>query len=243
LTLIQLALNGSCRRADEPPGAKAEAGIIVESGKPPLPLLGVWDFENRDTASWKPNDSGRWRPAEIGGTVAYELTAPGEQGSVRAPTSWAVLPLHDVSSFEFSGRMRTDVDPSNPHRDLCVFFHFRDPVHFYYIHISASSDEAHNIVGLVNGADRVKVNREPPGESRAGLTDREWHFFKVTCDAESGEVAVYLDDMDQPILTAAAAEFGHGYVGVGSFDDTGYFDDLSLRGKIFGQAGKENGPR
>jgi len=33
------------------------------------------------------------------------------------------------------------------------------------------------------------------------------------------------------ILTARDRALGHGLVGVGSFDDTGRFDDLELRGK------------
>jgi len=88
----------------------------------------------------------------------------------------------------------------------------------------------HLIIGLVDGADRVKINAEPAGASVFRLTDREWHAFKVVCDAETGEIRAYLDDMTEPILTARDRTLGHGLVGVGSFDDTGAFDDLKLRG-------------
>ena len=46
---------------------------------------------------------------------------------------------------------------------------------------------------------------------------------------ETGEIRAYLDDMTEPILTARDRTLGHGLVGVGSFDDTGAFDDLELR--------------
>ncbi len=164
--------------------------------------------------------------------MVYELVAPGEQGKIRAPTSIAVLPAFDLGSFEFSGRMKCAADPSIPQRDLCVFFHYQDTRHFYYVHFSASSDANHNIIGLVNGTDRVKVNREPEGETTARLTDLEWHAFKVTFDAESGEAAAYIDDMETPILTVRDTVLGHGSVGIGSFDDTGAFDDLVLKGRI-----------
>lgn len=59
--------------------------------------------------------------------------------------------------------MKCNTDPSNPYRDMCVIFHFQDAVHFYYVHFSASSDGVHNIIGLVNGKDRVKINAEPEG--------------------------------------------------------------------------------
>jgi len=193
-------------------------------------VLAVGDFELGGAAGWRPNDPARWRVAQDGATKVYELAAPGEPGKFRAPTSWSVWEGHDMGSFDFSGRLRCDADPANDKRDMCVFFHFQDPEHFYYVHFSASSDAAHNIIGLVDGADRVKINAEPAGISPAQLTDRAWHSFKVTCDAGTGEIRAYLDDMSRPVLTAFDKRLNHGLVGVGSFDDTGAFDDLKLRG-------------
>jgi hypothetical protein len=195
-----------------------------------MPLLGEWDFESGSAAGWRPNDPERWRAVRREGSVTYELTAPGEPGTIRAPTSWSVWTGVDVTSFEFTGRMTCDTDPSIPGRDMCVFFHFQDAAHFYYVHFAGESADVHNIIGLVNGSDRVKINAEPAGASRAGLTDRAWHAFKVSCDGRTGEIRAYLDDMKTPVLTARDRTLGHGLVGVGSFDDTGAFDDLRLRG-------------
>jgi hypothetical protein len=192
-------------------------------------LLMASDFENGTAEGWRPKDAGRWRVAASGGSNVYELAAPGEQGTVRAPTEWSVWAGREVSSFEFTGRLRCHTDPSTPVRDMCVFFHFQDPTHFYYVHFAGTSDGVHNIIGLVNGADRVKINAEPAGASAFRLTDREWHDFKVVCDAATGEIRAYLDDMTAPILTARDRTLGRGLVGVGSFDDTGAFDDLELR--------------
>jgi len=192
-------------------------------------LLMSCDFERGTAAGWQPNDAGHWRVAEVGGSKAYELTAPGEQGVIRAPTSWSVWTGREVASFEFSGRVRCHTDPATAVRDMCVFFHYQDPEHFYYVHFAGTSDGVHNIIGLVNGADRAKINAEPAGGSVFRLTDREWHRFKVVCDAATGEIRAYLDDMTAPILTARDRTLGRGLVGVGSFDDTGAFDDLELR--------------
>ncbi|MCX6573133.1 MAG: hypothetical protein NTX99_04005 [Candidatus Aminicenantes bacterium] len=193
------------------------------------PLLVVWDFETGSAEGWRPNDPAHWRVAAADGSKVYELTAPGTPGPVRAPTSVSVLAGHDVASFEFTGRLRCDTDPATAVRDMCVFFHYQDPTHFYYVHFAGTSDGVHNIIGLVDGADRVKINAEPAGASTFRLTDRAWHPFKVTCDAATGEIRAYLDDMKTPILTARDNPLAHGLVGVGSFDDTGAFDDLVLR--------------
>ncbi len=199
---------------------------------PELPLLLTSDFENGQADNWRPNAPEHWKVADLDGSKVYALTAAGEQGKVRAPTSWSVAEKQHVGSFEFTGRLRSDVDTANARRDLCVVFHFLDPTHFYYVHFSASSDDAHNIIGLVNGADRMKINLEPPGKSIFRLTDKDWHAFKVTCDSATGKIAAYLDDMNDPILIAVDRTLNHGLVGVGSFDDTGFFDDLKLRGEL-----------
>jgi len=195
-----------------------------------VPLLAVADFEDGSAAGWSPHPPDHWRVASIDGENAYELTAPGTQGEVRAPTAWSVLAGHDVTSFVLEGRFRSTSGSENRYRDLCVIFHWQDGTHFCYVHFGALSDEVHNIIGLVDGADRVKINVEPPGESAARLTADRWHRFRVTYDAATGRIEAFLDDMASPILTARDTTLGHGMVGVGSFDDTGWFDDLQLRG-------------
>jgi hypothetical protein len=203
----------------------------TRTGAPEVSLLLSSDFESGRADGWRPNAPEHWQVVDLDGSKVYALTAPAEQGQVRAPTSWSVAENCDVASFEFTGRLKCDVDPANLRRDLCVFFHFQDPTHFYYVHFSASSDDAHNIIGLVNGADRMKLNLEPPGKSTFRLTDKAWHKFKVRGETASGRIEAYLDDMDDPMLTAIDRTLSHGLVGVGSFDDTGFFDDLRLRGE------------
>ena len=195
-----------------------------------LPLLMTSDFESGQADGWAPNDPAHWRVVADGGSMIYELTASGEPGPVRAPASVSVWTGHDASSFEFTGRLRCDADAASPVRDMCVIFHYRDPAHFYYVHFAGSSDAVHNIIGIVDGADRVKINAEPAGASTFRLADRAWHAVKVTCDARTGDIRADLDDMTSPVLTARDNRIGHGLVGVGSFDDTGAFDDLTFLG-------------
>lgn len=215
------------------PAVLAAATLVAFVGCRPgahnLSRIAASDFESGSAEGWIPDDPAHWRVVDDNGSKVYELTAPGAPGPVRAPTSRSLLAGHDVSSFEFTGRLRCHTDPATTVRDMCIFFHYQDPTHFCYVHFAGASDGVHNIIGLVDGADRVKINAEPAGGSVFRLTDRAWHAFKVTCDAGTGEVRAYLDDMTVPILTARDRRLGHGLVGVGSFDDTGAFDDLELR--------------
>ena len=203
----------------------------AEVGETDLPFLGGYDFEN-GAEGLAPKVEESWLVAEEDGSWVYQLLTPGEFGEIRAPTAWSVLPAFPVGSFVFSGRLKCHTDPEVAVRDMLVLFHYQDPTHFYYVHFAASSDDVHNIIGLVNGADRVKINREPPGESVFRLTDAGWHDFKVTFDSGTGEIQAFLDDMETPILTASDTTLPTGLVGVGSFDDTGSFDDLMLWGEV-----------
>jgi hypothetical protein len=191
-----------------------------------------YDFEEGHADDLLPKVAASWQVSDEDGSMVYQLLAPGEFGEIRAPSAWSVLPDFPVGSFSFSGRLKSHTDPEVVARDLCILFHYQDPTHFYYVHFSASSDEVHNIIGLVNGADRFKINREPAGESAVRLTDSAWHNFKVTFDAGTDEIQAFLDDMETPIFTASDSTLPHGLVGVGSFDDTGSFDDLKLWGEM-----------
>ena len=199
--------------------------------KSELPHLASYDFEDGSAEGWQPNIPEHWQVVEEDSSMVYELVSPGQQSEIRGPTSWSILPEHDVTSFVLTGRLNCKAEASNLHRDICVIFHFQDPTHFYYVHFSASSDGLHNIIALVNGADRAKINSEPPGESVFRLIDNDWHSFKVSYDSETGDIRAFLADMDTPSLTASENTLTHRFIGIGSFDDTGYFDDIILRGK------------
>jgi hypothetical protein len=193
-----------------------------------LPLLASHDFEDGSATGWRPH--GTWSVANQDGSHIYELVSPGERGEVSGPRSRSLMADHDVSAFVFTGRLKSNADPSNENRDICLLFHYQDPSHFYYVHLSATSDGLHNIIGLVNGTDRTKINLEPAGETIPRLKDMEWHDFKVTCDADTGFIQAYLDDMKTPLLSTRDRTLTHGLVGIASYDDTGFFDDIELRG-------------
>lgn len=204
-----------------------ERGAPEYSG---LDLLAVDAFRDPRPFGWEAHPPTNWELREEDGRRAFHLVGPGMQGTIRAPTAYALLRDFDVGDFVFSGRIRCLAASENPNRDMIVVFHFQDPTHFYYVHLSAISDELHNIIGLVDGKDRVKINVEPPGGSTARLVDRGYHEFKVVRDTHTGDVRVYLDDMRAPILTARDRTLDHGLLGVGSFDDTGSFTDVILWG-------------
>ena len=134
----------------------------------------------------------------------------------------------EVTDFEMTVRVLSTHEDYG-HRDVCLFFGYQDPSHFYYVHLGKETDDHANQVFIVNDAPRVKISTK----TTAGTNwDNEWHTVRVSRNAETGVIAVYFDDMKTPIMTATDKTFRWGRVGVGSFDDTGDWDDFRLRGYL-----------
>jgi len=197
-----------------------------------LPFLVSDDFEQENIDNWLIHPSENWILKRDNDSKVLALQEPGKQGKVRAPTAYALLKHFDVTDFVFTGKIKSYQDPNILARDMVAIFHYQDSTHFYYVHFSAKSDEKHNVIAIVNGKDRVRINHEKPGKSQARLTDNKFHKFKVKYDSRFYQISAYLDDMNEPILTATDSTLTHGLVGIGSFDDTGCVDEVRLRGRI-----------
>jgi hypothetical protein len=113
-------------------------------------------------------------------------------------------------------------------RDVCLVFGYRDDTHFYYAHIcSESNGGTHNVLMKVDGKKRHVIMREKRPVAR--LTSA-WHHARVTHQT-SGEIKVYVDDMETPIMTARDREYPVGRIGLASFDDPAMFDDVKVTGR------------
>ena len=59
------------------------------------------------------------------------------------------------------------------------------------------------------------------GGHSAAIEDMDWHDVGLDYDARTGEIAVYVDGADEPLMTATDTTFGGGRIGFGSFDNYG----------------------
>ena len=81
-------------------------------------------------------------------------------------------------------------------------------------------------VFLVDGAPRVSIAEE---RTRGVDWTDGWHEVRLVREPASGLVEFYFDDLEKPIMTAHDKTFPKGRLGLGSFDDKGMFDDLTIR--------------
>ena len=115
------------------------------------------------------------------------------------------------------------------HRDMCIFFGFQDSTRFYYVHLSSRADPVAHTVHIVNESPRRSITNERTDGIR--WIDGHWHHIRLERFTEEGEIKMYFDDMETPIMVANDKTFQLGYVGFGSFDDSGKVDNIRIWSK------------
>jgi hypothetical protein len=198
-----------------------------------FPVLVRDDFE-QGLKRWQTTDpdpaNGVWKIVEIGepGNHALRVTGTSKyQPPYRSPHSIALVKDVVVGDFELSVRVQETNVNAGPHRDLCIFWGYQDPSHFYYVHLGAKADPHACQIFIVNDAARTMITVD---KATGTPWTEGWHTVKVVRHVEDGTMRVFFDDMDEPLMTARDKTFTWGQVGLGTFDDHGNFDDFELRG-------------
>lgn len=183
------------------------------------------------TERWTPLQADRWRVAEGQGDdpAALELIKPGRQrGGVRRPGSYALLANYRWRSFTLELEVRSLEPDRKRGRDVCLIFGHRDDTRFHYAHLSDDADgNAHNVIMTVAGDKRFTIHKPAKPEPR--LT-RDWRKARLTLDAD-GNVALYLVDMDKPLMTATIAPDRTGRIALGAFNDRAAFRNVRITGR------------
>ena len=185
------------------------------------------DFSTGIT-QWETTDSDSWTLKDQNGRSVWGLNKRRSdyQPKVRSPHNIALVRDLDLTDTMIEFDVKSTRDTGN-HRDCCVFFHHKDPEHFYYVHLGAKPDPHSGQIMIVDDAPRraLTKNKNPVP------WDDQWHHVRVERNTKSGKIAVFFDDMKKPIMEAYDKTFTSGRVGIGSFDDMNDFSHV----KIYGQ--------
>lgn len=199
--------------ADQPAGAD-------------LPLVFRDNFEN-GAGHWEPTDAKAWKVISTDKGKAFSQFQQSKyKPPHRSPFNIALVKDVYVGDFVLEARVQSTAR-DYPHRDMCLFFGYQDPAHFYYAHLAQKADDHANQIFIVNDAPRQKISSKTTDGTP---WDNQWHAVKLVHKVGPGTIEVYFDDMKTPAMTATDKHFTWGRVGLGSFDDTGNWADVKLRG-------------
>ncbi|NOY43609.1 MAG: hypothetical protein GXP26_17450 [Planctomycetes bacterium] len=206
-------------------------GTSVVAEEKALPLLLQEDFEQ---------GFGRWQTTDVdkpfweikqqngsGGTnqVLRVLGPSTYQPPHRSPPSIALLKDVLVSDFVLRLKLQSTNTTAGPHRDLCLFWGYQDPAHFYYVHLGEKTDSASCQIFIVNESPRTPITVD---KATGTPWTNSWHEAKIIRSVSTGQIEVYFDNMKKPLMTASDTTFSWGQIGIGTFDDHGNFDDIEL---------------
>lgn len=204
-----------------------EFGAGLAAGQDQTPVLLQEDFE-KGADRWEPTDPKAWKviAADKGHVFSQFVKNSKYQPPFRSPYNIALIKDLQATDFVLEAKVRSTIKDYG-HRDACLFFGWQDPAHFYYVHLGKKADDHANQIFIVNKAPRTKISKtSTPGTP---WTDA-WHRVKIVRTTKDGAIAVFFDDMTQPVMTAQDRTFLWGRIGVGSFDDTTEWDDVVIRG-------------
>ena len=199
--------------------------------KDALPLVYESDFE-KGADDWQPTDESAWKvkKTDEGNVYSQFKKRSKYKPPHRSPYNISLLKDVVVGDFELTARVLS-THPHYGHRDVGLFFGYQDPAHFYYVHLGKKADDHANQIFIVNAKPRTKISLKT---TKGTNWDDKWHDVKIVRSAgdgkDSGTIEVFFDDMKTPVMIAKDKTFTWGRIGLGSFDDTGDWDDVRLRG-------------
>lgn len=219
-------------------GQFRSATAIAADADSQSPVIVQEDFES-GTGRWQTTDpdpaNSVWEliemPIEPGQVSNHAFRVKGisqYQPPFRSPHSIAWLKDVKVGNFEITARVQNTNPSGGDHRDLCIFWGRQSPSEFYYVHLGAKADPHACQIFIVNNDKRTMITRD---QAQGTPWTDGWHKIKVKRDVNDGTMQVYFDDMTKPQMTAKDTTFGAGEIGIGTFDDSGNFDDIVVRGE------------
>ena len=155
VTLIALP----CRSAEE------KNTLTGDDIKEKYSLVYSTDFA-KGADEWEAMDKGNWSIVETDEGRVYRL---GKRSTyepvVKSPRSRSVLKDIVLSDFVFEVKVKSRDKEDGAHQDMIVFFGYRGPTKFYYVHFGMKTDENSNQIHLVNDAPRRPISKHTSKEN------------------------------------------------------------------------------
>ncbi|MCC7493542.1 MAG: hypothetical protein IT204_14405 [Fimbriimonadaceae bacterium] len=177
---------------------------------------------------WQPVTASNWELRRDGDNQYLALIKPGAlRTGVRRPGEYVLLKDQRLQDTTLTARVQSLRPTTLKGRDVVLVFGWQDDTHFYYTHLSNDTNgSTHNVIMKVDGEQRTAL--QTPKKPEARLSDG-WHTARLRHQPD-GQIEVFFDDLEKPLMTARDTAWPAGRVGFGTFDDTAAFDDVAVAG-------------
>ncbi len=185
------------------------------------------DFEAGHANNWTPLTASRWEVSSDDGSLRYFLNTTNydspdgiRMGEISLTGSG---PWGDFT-FECFAKS-ADAAIGGEAADLCIAFGYQDEDSYYYINFNATP-------GL------TQLHRIHDGNlatlatyDQATFSDGNYHTLRV--ERSGNQILAFFDG--NRLFAVNDSFFGAGQIGIGSYNDSGYFDDVQIAGDACSQ--------
>ena len=173
-----------------------------------------------DAANWEPLTASRWSVTTDGGDLRYGLS--NTNYSARSGSrlgEYSLVRGRTYGDFAFSARVRsTENFAANAGGDHAVVFGLQDASNYYYAMFNRTAAET-QLFKVVGG-----VRQPALAIASYAIPDNAYHQIEVS---RSGSLITVKAD-GTVLMQANDAAFGAGRVGIGSFNDAAWWDDIAV---------------
>ncbi len=181
------------------------------------------NFDDGNANGWTPLTPSRWQVSNDAGSLRYYLNT----SNYNSPDDKRLGELSLINSqtwgdftFECDAKSE-DAGIGNSGADLSIVFGYQDFDSYYYVNYNREPGftEMHRIH---DGSPRVTL------ATYNAPTFVDGNYHKLRIEREGSVIRAYFDGI--LILSGNDSFFGEGRIGVGSFNDAGYFDNIVITG-------------
>jgi hypothetical protein len=198
--------------------------LTVPPPPPATTLFSTLEPYFGDAANWEPLTPSRWSVPVDGGDLRYGInTTDYVELPTARPGEYSLVKGRTYGDFAFAPRVRSTEDfAANPGADYDVVFGFQDANNYYYAMLNrdAASTQLFKVVGGIRQPALATAN--------FALPDNNYHLITV---ARIGSLITVSFD-GATIIQATDATFGAGRIGIGSFNDAAWWDDIVITGPL-----------
>jgi hypothetical protein len=173
-----------------------------------------------DALNWEPLTASRWSVAMDGGDLRYGINTTNYAAlSGSRLGEYSLVKGRTYGDFAFSARVRSSENfAANAGGDHAVLFGGQDGSNYYYVmfnHVAAET----RLFKVVGG-----VRQPALAIGNYAIPDNEYHQVEVS---RNGSL-ITVRAGGAVIMQANDATFGAGRVGIGSFNDAAWWDDIAI---------------
>jgi hypothetical protein len=189
-------------------GARSQSDHFVET------------FEDGNANGWTPLNPSRWQITTDGGSLSYFLnTTTYESPDGIRMGEISLLNDSTYSDFILECQARSvDAGANREAADLCLAFGYQDIDSYYYVNFNSGA-------GLTQ-LHRIDNGAGTPLATYTQSTFADGNYHSLRIERSGSQISVFFDDRE--LFVVNNSYFGPGKIGVGSYNDSGFFDNIHV---------------